>query len=338
MKVVDSTVLMGSTRSYTESFEEHTDLRVWIDAGRRQPRDTVTISGRARSCAEACRMTGGNDIAPDAGLEISLRKLIAEILAGRRIDVLHIEDVTGGDTRRATEGTAGLPDGAGTGQGWGLDYSHDEEYTERETVVLEARGVVKTADGREIEFSLGLVMDRRYVESHEIRIRAGDALKDPLVINLDGSPVELSGRTFAFDLDADGTPDSLDGLPAGKGYIAFDRNGNGTIDDGTELFGPATGDALMELERLDADGNGWVDEGDDAFSSLYVLTFDDDGGQVLRSMRDAGVGALFASGAATPFDLKDGLTGQSSGRVRATGIYLAENGSAGTIQQVDLRV
>jgi hypothetical protein len=49
------------------------------------------------------------------------------------------------------------------------------------------------------------------------------------------------------------------------------------------------------------------------------------------------VGALYLGNAQTPFALKDGANADL-GRVRASGVYLREDGSAGTLQQIDVTV
>ena len=50
-----------------------------------------------------------------------------------------------------------------------------------------------------------------------------------------------------------------------------------------------------------------------------------------------GLGAISLARVATPFELKDSRNHQQ-GEIRATGIYLREDGAAGTIQQIDLTV
>ena len=95
---------------------------------------------------------------------------------------------------------------------------------------------------------------------------------------------------FDFDLDSDGTREKLP-LVSGSGF-AFDRNANGRIDDGRELFGPASGDGFSELARLDDDANGWIDEADAAWSQLRVWRPDAAGKGSVRSLSEVGVGAL----------------------------------------------
>ena len=56
-----------------------------------------------------------------------------------------------------------------------------------------------------------------------------------------------------------------------------------------------------------------------------------------QSLAAAGVGAISLAQVATPFELRDGEN-RSRGEVRSSGVYLRENGSAGTIQQIDLSI
>lgn len=69
--------------------------------------------------------------------------------------------------------------------------------------------------------------------------------------------------------------------------------------------------------------------------SLHVWTKDAQGADHLATLSDAGVGAIFLGNVSTPFDLKDGANGLL-GQVASTGIYAGEDGSVGTIQQINL--
>jgi hypothetical protein len=88
-----------------------------------------------------------------------------------------------------------------------------------------------------------------------------------------------------FDIDADGDADLISWTDRSEGILALDRNGNGTIDDGGELFGNATllADgrqapngyvALAELDAWAFGGNGdaFIDAADEAFASLRLWT------------------------------------------------------------------
>jgi len=225
--------------------------------------------------------------------------------------------------------------------GWGMEYERHESYTEIEETRFSATGTVRTADGREIGFSLDLTMSRSYHEESSTSLRLGDAArpqKDPLVINFGGNAAQLLDQRFSFDLDADGTTENINRLAAGSGFLIFDRNADGQANDGSELFGTKSGDGFADLAALDGDGNGWIDENDAAWSQLHVWTPSAEGAGPLRSLREADVGALAVARVDTPFALKDAAN-ETLGTVRSTGLYLQESdGSAGTLQQVDLSV
>ena len=211
-------------------------------------------------------------------------------------------------------------------------------HAEDEQMSFSSRGSVQTDDGRIIDFTLDLSMSRTLYSQTYGQTQLNPAvLTDPLVISLDGMPPKLADTRFEFDLDADGTMDEISFVARGSGFLAFDKNKDGTINDGSELFGPASGDGFEDLALYDEDGNGWIDENDGVFSQLSVWTRDDDGKDRLVSLKDAGLGAIFLGSVDTPFDLK-GEDNQLRGRTAASGIFLFENGNVGSVQQVDLDV
>lgn len=211
-----------------------------------------------------------------------------------------------------------------------------ERIDEREATDFSAKGTVKTADGREIDFALDLAMCRQFSCTRE-QLETGKAVfKDPLVINYAGKAAELTDARFNFDLDADGADESLPILGKGSGYLVFDANGDGCIKDGRELFGATgeyAGNGFADLAAHDADRNGWIDEADPVFAALGVWFPD---GRI-TPLKATGVGALNLASADTPFALRD-VNNAALGQVWRSGVYLNENGSAGTLQQIDLGV
>lgn len=214
-----------------------------------------------------------------------------------------------------------------------MEYYHEEsEQTEFSTV-----GTVRTSDGREINFNLGLTMSRRFQE-YTSTTSVGEFVQmtDPLVINLDTDMTTLSDQKFEFDLDCDGVKDSISQLGGGSGFLALDKNGDGVINDGSELFGTGSGDGFADLSAYDEDGNGWIDENDSVFEKLLVWTKDENGKDELYTLKEAGVGAMCLQKADTDFSLNSLKNNQTNGRIRSTGIFLYENGNVGTMQQLDL--
>ncbi len=217
-----------------------------------------------------------------------------------------------------------------------LDYVQETSFYEQEDTSFSTVGTVRTADGREIHFNVEVGMSRQFQETFREELNmASFTMCDPLVLNLDTDVAELSDQKFYFDIDADGTKDEISMLDAASGYLALDKNGDGTINDGNELFGTKSGDGFADLQAYDEDGNGWIDENDDIWSKLKIWCKDENGKDVLYCLADKGVGAICLQKASTDFALK-GATGQTNGAIRSTGIFLYENGNVGTVQHVDV--
>ena len=160
-------------------------------------------------------------------------------------------------------------------------------------------------------------------------------LCDPLVINLNGNIPELSDQTFRFDIDGDGQEDEINRLGSGSGFLALDKNGDGIINDGNELFGTKSGNGFADLAAYDTDHNGFIDEGDAIWDKLRIWVMDEKGNQQLYSLAEKGVGAICLQNASTNYAITD-EDNQTKGVIRNTGIFLYENGNVGTVQHVDL--
>lgn len=212
------------------------------------------------------------------------------------------------------------------------------EYSESESTTFDATGNIVTADGREIEINVSMSMSREFTS--KLSSYSTDTvaiLTDPLVINLNSNPVSLDDdATFNFDIDGDGNVEEVSMLNAGSGFLALDKDGNGTIDNGNELFGAKTGNGFSELAEYDEDGNGFIDENDSVYSKLKVWVKDSSGNDKLMDLKSADVGAIYLGSARTEFSLTDLATNDLNGMVRRTGMFLHEDGTAGTMQQIDL--
>lgn len=217
-----------------------------------------------------------------------------------------------------------------------MDYVQDTWQYEAEQTDFKTTGTVKTADGRELNFQVSLSMSREFESRfYEDLQTVSFKMCDPLVINLDSSPASVSDMHFYFDIDADGEEDEISSLGAGSGFLALDKNEDGVINDGRELFGTKSGDGFRDLAEYDEDGNGWIDENDSIFAKLKIWCFDEKGEGKLYSLADKGVGAICLQNADTEFSLKN-PSGMTNAAIRKSGVFLYENGLAGTIQHVDM--
>lgn len=214
----------------------------------------------------------------------------------------------------------------------------DTYYSEREATTFDTKGVVKTSDGRDISFHLSLSLSRSFMEETHLKEVIGDVMTfyDPLVINMDVPTAAVTDQKFFFDIDQDGKQEKLSSLGKGSGFLALDKNGDGIINDGSELFGTKSGDGFRDLAAYDLDKNGWIDENDAIYENLRVWTKDFQGKDTLLSLKEVDIGAIFLGHVSTGFDLKDEETNDTNARIQSTGIFLHEStGEAGTIQHVD---
>ena len=207
---------------------------------------------------------------------------------------------------------------------------------ESEYTSFSAKGIARTEDGREINFNVDYSMSREFMSYTEINEEAALNLCDPLVINVDSSVASVSDQKFAFDLNADGRSENISYLGKGSGFLALDKDKNGKIDDGRELFGASSGDGFKDLSAYDEDGNGWIDENDKGYDELKVWFKNEDGTDTLLSLKQADVGAVYLGNASTEFSLKSEDNSSTNAIIRRSGIFLKEKGGAGTLQHLDM--
>lgn len=222
-----------------------------------------------------------------------------------------------------------------SGSGWG-GFSTSLEYSEMESMSFSTSGKVQTADGRMIDFDIELSMSRSFYQKVERNVgRFQDPLLDPLVVQLSGNPVCVSNQKFHFDLDGDGTEEDVSNLMTGSAFLALDKNEDGTINDGNELFGTKSGNGFADLMEYDSDGNGWIDEADEIFKKLKVFSVSADGTKNMVSLKEAGIGAINLGSTAGDFSVKDSEN-RTRGIIRRSGFFLYEDGRPGMMHQIDL--
>lgn len=104
--------------------------------------------------------------------------------------------------------------------------------------------------------------------------------KDPLTLDLDGDVIEtiVASSSILFDHDGDGIKTGTGWISADDGFLVLDRNGNGGIDNGAELFGDSTPlsaggnatDGFAALKQEDSNDDGKVDSTDANWTQLRV--------------------------------------------------------------------
>lgn len=372
MKIEDSNIGLTSQHASSRKVSVKESLRAWVGqqrpdfegrASENNPRNNTTptqlqltiatISATGKQAASNARLAADADAAAEiqnateqASNDPKIQLLIGliEALTGRRVKLFNPGDMKIDDAAQAR--TQQAADAARQNQatppaqrhGWGIEYDRHESLHESEQTAFTAQGIIKTSNGKEIRFNLSLDMKREFFQEKNLSIREGDGVrKDPLVINFNGTAAQLTDTKFSFDLDSDGNAEKISFVGAGSGFLALDKNGNGIIDNGSELFGTQSGNGFADLSAYDIDKNSWIDENDAIYSKLQVWSKDTAGENTLSALAKLNIGALYLGNVTTPFDLKNS-TNNLQGQVRSSGIYVHEDGSAGTLQQVDLVV
>ena len=365
MQIASSNVQLSSTRAYAATHQIDERLRMWT--GNRRPdfegaerdegqaalsqraRDVIAISAPARHAhaeaiaanAEAKATRTDDALSSEDEAKLLLLEKVLEQLTGKKINLRHVRPEDLKPDPRTEKAAAEFAQAGRNGNGpagFGVEYDRVEHFEEAEQTTFSGTGVVRTTDGKEIAFNVDLQLSRSFVAHSEEHLRLGDAVrKDPLVINFNGTAAQLTTDKINFDLDANGSAEKISFVQSGSGFLALDKNGDGRVNNGSELFGPKTGDGFSELAAYDKDGNQWIDEGDAVFNKLRIWTKDAAGKDQLLSLKQAGIGAIHLGNVETQFSLND-TANQQLGQIQSTGIWLGEQGGAGTIQHVDLVV
>jgi hypothetical protein len=130
--------------------------------------------------------------------------------------------------------------------------------------------------------------------------------RDPILLDLDGNGLETVGlaANIYFDHDGDGVLTKTGWVGPNDALLVWDRNANGSIDTGAELFGDFTPlpngtlapNGFAALAALDANGDGVIDASDPAFAELKLWRDTSQDGQTgageLISLTDAGIVSL----------------------------------------------
>lgn len=343
MKISDSTLTMQASHEWSQQSSVKESLRVWVDRRAPDPppkshQVTLSAAAQQKHASEAEAIDNAMSAAENDP-KLQLLILMIEKMTGIRVKIFDASQLKGQEHVSVSDPNAAQPQQPPPRAGFGMEYSKVSSYSESEKTTMQAAGVIRTSDGKEISFNLDLVMQRQYSETSSAEIRMGDVSRktDPLVINFGGTAAQLSEQRFAFDLNSDGKSEQINAPLSGSGFLALDLNNDGKINDGSELFGPGTGNGFGELAKYDGDGNGWIDESDSVFKQLKVWAGSGTDSSKLSSLASLGVGAISLHSIATPFDIKT-ASNQLLGSITASSVYLNENGSAGSVQQVDLTV
>jgi hypothetical protein len=157
---------------------------------------------------------------------------------------------------------------------------------------------------------------------------------DPLILDLTGQGLEttsLQGSPVHFDLNNDFFAERTGWLGADDGFLVYDKNGNGVIDDASEMFGTFTGSGFADLAQYDDNHDGVIDASDAIWSQLLVWQdLNQDGvsqADELFTLDDEGIASISLESTATDGQTVEGAT------LRAFSSFTRTDGSVSTVYE-----
>ena len=146
---------------------------------------------------------------------------------------------------------------------------------------------------QEAEFSQMIKQERA---SLSISSEQNVEQSDPLALDIDGNGLQTTGvhNGVSFDINADGKTDKTSFVSGNDAFLALDKNGNGQIDSGKELFGDQNGAAngYEELRKYDSNYDNKIDKDDPVYERLRLFRMDQSGNQLLTSLDDSGIKSI----------------------------------------------
>lgn len=156
---------------------------------------------------------------------------------------------------------------------------------------------------------------------------------DPLILDLDGDGLEITPLSKGILFDANGDTIKTGTAWAGSddGMLVWDRNGNGQIDSGAELFGDETvlangkkaAHGFAALAELDSNADGKFDALDAQYANLRVWRdLNQDGisqADELQGLQASGVQSVQLTSVAPSTPYTDAILAQSGSFTRSDG-------------------
>ncbi|BBT17511.1 hypothetical protein WP8S17C03_35600 [Metapseudomonas otitidis] len=162
--------------------------------------------------------------------------------------------------------------------------------------------------------------------------------RDPLSLDLDGDGIETVGANagITFDFDGDGLKTGTGWVKGDDGFLVLDRNGNGQIDNGGELFGVDTvkangqkaTDGFDALKDFDSNGDGVFDAQDTQFANVKIWQDTNQDGIAqngeLKTLAGHNIVAI-------NLDAKASNHNSNGNLISAVGSFVRGDGSEGTV-------
>ena len=233
-----------------------------VDVGRRAPRvkaepcrprhrcGPTSAAGRRRRKPTMHTARPAQNEATDNDPRLRLIRSLVEMLTGRRIEVFNARNA--GRWRRTAglicQPSVGRSPGAARPAGWGMERPPRVPPRSRKPLFDQRHG----HHGRwpQIGFSCNCrCRGLHYEESRQPAARRCRPQDRPAGPEFCRHRRPIDRQRFAFDLNADGQAEQINFVAPGSGFLVFDRNQDGKVNNGSELFGPTTDNGFQGTGR-----------------------------------------------------------------------------------------
>jgi hypothetical protein len=314
-----------ASSSQVQSSQSQSSIQVSLSAAARAQAEGNQAATPLQQGAEEAKSEADSFQAALDELQASFEKLL------KTFGLSDEEAISG-----AKAGRAAVKEAAQTAQG--ASNQPDFRITTTQTLVVEAREVsfTLTRDGEDgTRTSVTASVQSVSISYQETTtVEAMWKESDPLVLDLDGNGLDLASGATAdkrFDMDGDGTEEQTAWVTGADAFLAMDRNGDGAITSGQELFGDQHGakDGFAELAKLDTNADGVINAQDKDWGSLLLLKSNGS----TQSLEAGGVTQINLD-AIVPMDTRIG----NAGRLTGLSTFGRADGRTGSVGNVKMDI
>ncbi len=158
-------------------------------------------------------------------------------------------------------------------------------------------GATQTAgtSSRQMEFTFKFSAEIAIETTEVVQVQQSD----PVILDLDNDGFDLTSYKDGarFDILGNGGQQNTAFVNGGDAFLAIDRNKDGVINSGKELFGDQNGasNGFEELRKLDSNRDGTIDKRDSAYADLRLFRDNGNGatekGELL-TLEEAGIASI----------------------------------------------
>lgn len=152
------------------------------------------------------------------------------------------------------------------------DFAMSEDYAQSDQITIHADGVLHTADGHDVKFSLSLDVSHEMAMHRELHAQSNGAANDgndPLRVDYAGSVEDLQSIHFQLQFDQSGNADGSATAPT-NGSLTFDRSAHVQQSQAGTLYRPPDQRPLSSMNDIMQSLHDWEHFGDSVLREMLA--------------------------------------------------------------------